>query len=175
MHLIFHTLTAIGVLTAAASDFPDSTQLFPDVTPSLLYDDVDATKLLDYSDDSKSNLFASNDGLGVDLFADNECLPPGSGPLGRKRRREASCLVHQNALPRLQLPTTLDDLVEDGGLSNLHEEAVQDSLDNQEICPTLVYLHRNIPVCSSRILSNRQYHWGQNSYTLEYCSLCTFP
>jgi hypothetical protein len=202
MHLIFLTLTVIAVLRAAC-DSLEETLLFPDVAPPLLaYNDLDVTKPLDYSDDSGSDSagllgadehtdsnanelldytddpnadsFATNGDLGANPLASSECS--GSGPLRRIRGRQDRCLAPQDALPQLQLPSILDDsvTVEDVGLSDLDNGAVQDSLQNQEICPSLVYQLHNIPICSSGSASNREYIWGENTYKLEHCTLCTY-
>lgn len=169
MQFIFLSLAFAPVIVTAV-DFLEDTNLFSEHASSpVSLDDWDSTDLLDYNENSELNMFVGNDVLDSNISAEKDCTtPPVSGLIGRIRGRTDQCSSSLGAAPQLQLPT-LDDLplTGDDGL-------VLDSLKNEEICSSLVFPLRNIPICGSGNPLDRKYIARDSGYSLEHCTLCMF-
>ena len=156
------------VAMITANDLWETTNLFSDATSSTVsFDGLDSSDPLSSVENFSSNMFMDNDETGSTVFAENDCvIPLVSSPIGRTRRRSDQCSAPSS---QLQLPT-LDDIPLEG-----ESGAALNSLKNEEVCSPLVFGARNIPICSSGNLLDKEYILADYGYSLKHCTLCKLP
>jgi hypothetical protein len=126
------------------------------------FDYSDDVQLLGYHDNHELQTVPENPDLDSNLFTNHDCSSAlGFGLVSRIRGRSDLCPDPPTAVPQPELPPL------DWSLTS-----VQDSLKNEEICSTLVFANRNIPICGSWNPLHRQYKDRYNSYSLKHCYLC---
>lgn len=166
IRLLFFSSTFV-VAVASVADLWENTSLFSDTTSSTVsIDDLDLSDPLSSVDNSGSSIFMDNDETDPIIFAENDCaIPLVSSPIGRIRRRSNQCSTPSS---QLQLPT-LNDIPLEGEVGS-----ALDSLKNEEVCSPLVFGARNIPICSSGNLLDKEFIWADYGYSLKHCTLCKF-